>query len=689
MLSRTLRHTALRGLMLASCLSAPFVAPVAHADSAASVKPWGFDLSGRNLSVQPGNNFFGYANGKAVDAMVIPADRTSAGPFDVLRELSQSRVRDILSSLPRPSSAEPQSSDEKLAAFYTTFMDEAAIESLGAKPLAGDLDAVRAVKTPADLARLLGSGQTNFQTTGFGLDIQPDAKDPTRFAVTVDQHGLGMPDRDYYLQDKFAAKKQAYQAYVTKMLTLAGWPDAEARAADILALETEIAKVHWARADLRDPDKTYNPRTVAQLKAEAPGFDWEAWLSGAGITVAQADAAKLIVGEPTAVAGQAKVLAGAKLPVLQAWLAFHLVNNAAPYLSSPFVQASYEFNRKTLAGQPQLATRWKRGADVTEDAMGWALGKLYVERYFPASSKAKMDTLTRQLKAAFRNRLSHNTWMSDETKKHAITKLDNFSIQIGYPKKWRDYSGLTIRTGDAYGNAERAGAFEWKYRLGHLGQPVDRDEWDMTPQTVNAYNNPVFNEVVFPAAILQAPFFDPNADTAINYGAIGGVIGHEMTHGFDDEGRKFDEHGCLHDWWTREDAARFEKLGSRLGAQYDAFEVLPGVHLNGKLTMGENIADLGGLTLALDAYKASLGGKPGVVRSGLTGEQRVFLGWAQVWREKVRPERSRLLATIDPHSAPEARVNLPMHNIDGWYKAWNVKPGETLYLAPDERVKIW
>ncbi|NHO32755.1 M13 family metallopeptidase [Acetobacter fallax] len=704
MLIRKFRHCALsgkalRGLMLATCLSAPsaavlsaqaaFAQAAGDATGDAAIRPWGFDLAGQNKAVRPGDNFFDYANGKAVQAITIPADRTSYGAFDRLRELSQQRVRDILTGLAKTPSASPQTSDEKLAAYYTTFMDEAAIETLGAKPLAADLAAIRAVKTPTDLAHLLGTGQTTFQTTGFSLGIQPDAKDPTRFSIDVDQSGLGMPDRDYYLKPQFAAKKQAYQAYVTKMLGLVGWPDAAARAADVVALETSVAGVHWARADMRDPEKTYNARSVAELTAQAPGFDWTAWLAGAGISVEQADAAKLIVGEPSAITGQAKILGAAKLPVLQAWLAFHLANNAANCLSSSFVNASYDFNRKTLAGQPQLAVRWKRGADMTEDAMGWSIGKIYVDRYFPPESKAKMDALTKQLKAAFRIRLQNNSWMSPATKQRAVAKLDHFEIQIGYPKKWRTYDGLSIRPGDAYGNAARAGAFEWTYWLGHLGKPVDRDEWDMTPQTVNAYNNPVFNEVVFPASILQPPFFDPNADTAVNYGAIGGVIGHEMTHGFDDEGRKFDEHGRLSDWWTKEDAARFEKLGARFAAQYDAFQVLPGVHLNGKLTMGENIADLGGLTLALDAYRASLGGKPAGTRDGMTGDQRVFLGWAQVWRMKVREDRARQLATIDPHSAPTARVNLPMHNIDAWYKAWNVVPGQTLYLAPDARVKIW
>ncbi|MFT8718385.1 MAG: M13 family metallopeptidase [Acetobacter sp.] len=676
-------RASLTGLLLGSaCVSSAFAA-------SAAIKPWGFDLEGRDTHVTPGNDFFEYANGTAVKKIQIPQDRTSFGAFDALRDLSQRRVRDILTQLGKQHSDKVETTEQKLAAYYSSYMDEKHVEALGAGPLADDLAAIRNLKTPTEMARLIGTGQTGFQFSAFSLSIQPDAKDPMRFALSLDQGGLGMPDRDYYLKEQFAAKKQAYGVYVAKMLHLVGWEDADKRAQDIVAFETKIADKNWARADMRDPDKTYNPRTVSTLSQEAPGFDWSEWLKGAGVTVQQADAAKIIVGEPSAVTNAARVIGETPMPVLQAWLAFHLANNAAFTLSSPFVNASYDFNRKTIAGQPHLAARWKRATDSTDDAMGWAIGKIYVDKYFPAESKAKMEALTTRLKAVFRARLQTNSWMSDATKQHALVKLDHFDIQVGYPKKWRDYSDFRVVPGDVYGNAQRAIAFEWNYWVGHLGKPVDRDDWDMTPQTVNAYNNPVFNEVVFPASILQPPFFDPNADPAINYGAIGGVIGHEMTHGFDDEGRKFDENGRLSDWWTKEDAERFEKLGARLGAQYDAFEVLPGVHLNGKLTMGENIADLGGLTLALDAYRASLTGKEAPVLNGMTGVQRVFLGWAQVWRMKVREERARQLAVIDPHSAPAARVNLPAHNIDAWYKAWNVQPGQKFYLAPDERVKIW
>ncbi|CAP56891.1 putative metallopeptidase [Gluconacetobacter diazotrophicus PA1 5] len=657
--------------------------------AAPSYGTWGFDMAGRDTAIVPGNDFFGYANGRAVHDIVIPPDMTAYGPFNMLHELSRQRVQTILRDLSAHPVAQPVTVDQKLGTFYSTFMDEQGIESLGVRPLAPGLDAIRAVDTRTAFAALLGRAQSGFQYSLFGLGIQPDAKDPTVYALTLDQAGIGLPDRDYYLKPAMAAKKTAYQAYVRQILTMIQWPDAAKMAPAIVAFETRLAGAHWARQDMRDPDRTYNPITVSDLRKRAPGFDWAAYLTGAELPPGIVTSGTLIVGEPDAVVGEARIASETDLATLRAWLAFHLVDNAARYLPRAFVQASFDFNDKTLGGQPQLPERWKRGVTVTSSAMGMALGQTYVARYFPPAYRDTMRALTGELKAAFRVRLQHNEWMGPQTRAAALQKLDHFTIQIGYPNRWRDYSTLPIRQGDAYGNAERAVAFEWRYWLGHLGHPVDRDEWDMTPQTVNAYNNPLFNEVVFPAAILQPPFFNPKADPAINYGAIGGVIGHEMTHSFDDEGRKFDYLGRLKEWWTKDDAARFDKLAARFGAQYDAFQVLPGVHVNGKLTMGENIADLGGLTLALDAYHASLHGKPAPVIGGLTGDQRVFLGWAQVWRQKMRDDTVRARIMTDPHSPPQARVNLPMHNIDAWYRAWNVKPGDTLYLKPEARVKIW
>ncbi|WP_342630305.1 M13 family metallopeptidase [Nguyenibacter vanlangensis] len=680
----------LAGMLATGGATAATVAvPATPGASAAHLGTWGLDLSGRNLSVQPGNDFFGYANGTYVEHLVIPPDRASWGPFNELAELSRTRVQAILNDVSSQAQANPTTIEGKLGTFYASFMDEAAVEASGAAPLAADLAAIRAVHDAASFAALAGSAQETFQASPFSLMIQPDAKDPTRYSLNLDQAGLGMPDRDYYIKPSFAAKKTAYRAYVETMLGLIGWPDAKQAASDIVALETVIAKAHWAREAMRDPEKSYNPRTVEQLGKDAPGFDWAIWLQAAGIPTAGLTQRIVIAGEPSAITGEAKILGATDIATLRAWLAFHLADNAAPNLSKSFVDAWFAFNDKTLSGQPQLPVRWKRAVGATSSAMGWAIGRVYVSRYFPPDNKVQMGHLTDELKTAFRVRLQHNSWMEPATRAAALRKLENFTIQIGYPTRWRDYDALTIRKGDVYGNATRAIAFEWRYWLEHLGKPVDRDEWDMTPQIVNAYNMPVFDEVVFPAAILQPPFFNPKADPAVNYGAIGGVIGHEMTHSFDDEGRKFDEHGRLRDWWTKADAARFQKLADRLGAQFDAFVVLPGVHVNGKLTMGENIADLGGLTLALDAYHASLHGKPAPVIDGLTGDQRVFLGWAQVWREKVRDDALRQQIVVDPHSPPVARVNMPMHNIDAWYDAWGVVAGQKLYLKPEDRVKIW
>ncbi len=666
-------------------LTLPKIGVRADATSGHLFWPWGFDLSGRDPGVNPGNDFFGYANGAAVTRMAIPNDHTSWGAFNILADLSRTRVQDILTSLSADPSKNPVTVEQKLGAFYAAFMDEAAVEKRGVQPLRADLDAVKAVGDRTAFAALLGDAQHGYGTSLFDLGVQPDARDPTRYSIGLGQAGLGLPDRDYYLQPKFADKKAAYAAYVAQLLHMIDWPEADRQAQAVVAFETRLAQVQWARADRRDPDRTYNPLPVAELKRQAPQFDWGTFLAHADLGHADT----VVLAERSAVLAEAGIAGETDLPTLRAWLAFHLADNAADNLSQPFVDASFGFHGRTLSGQPELEVRWKRAVAATGGAMGMAIGKAYVARYFPPEEKAAMAGLTAELKAAFRVRLQHNAWMSEATRQAALRKLDNQLILIGYPDKWRDYSGLVVRPDDLYGNARRAIAFEWAYQVGHLGHPVDRTEWDMTPQTVNAYNAPPFDEVVFPAAILQPPFFNKDADPAINYGAIGGVIGHEMTHSFDDQGRKFDEKGRLHDWWSADDAQRFGVRADRLGAQFDALSPFPGLHVNGRLTMGENIADLGGLTLALDAYHASLHGGVAPVIDGLTGDQRVFLGWAQVWRQKVRPDRAKMLLVTDPHSPPSARVDMPVHNIDGWYKAWNVEPGDSLYLAPKDRVQIW
>jgi len=644
---------------------------------------WGFDLSGRDVAASPGQDFFQYANGGYMKSLVIPGDRTSYGAFDSLNELSQNRLHALLDKAAADKAAAGDSA--KVGALYRSFMDEAKVNALGAKPMAADLAAIRAEKTKADVARRMGLAQHTFGGSVFSAAVQVDGKDPDHYAVYLNQAGLNLPDRDYYLEPGFAAKKAAYEAYVAKMLTLAKWPKPAANAKAIVALETEIARASWTRAEQRDDNKMYNPYEVSQLAALAPGFDWPAFMAGAGLT----KATRVVAQENTAFPKIAAIFAKTPLETLKAWQAFTVADQAAPYLSKPFVDARFDFRGKVLTGQQAQRPRWKRGVQLVDTQIGEALGKVYVQAYFPPESKAKMLALVGDIRTAMKGRIEQLDWMSPATKAKALEKLAAFTVKIGYPDKWRDYSALTVKDGDLYGNFNRASTFDWDYRVARLGGPVDRAEWGMTPSTINAYYNPTGNEIVFPAAILQPPFFDPQGDMAVNYGAIGGVIGHETTHGFDDQGRHFDGTGRLVDWWTPEDAAKFEAQTVKLGKQYGAFEVLPGAKINGDLTMGENIADLGGLLLALDAYHASLHGRPAPIVDGLTGDQRVFLGWAQVWRGKTRDDALRQQLVSDPHSPERARVDVPMRNVDAFYAAFGVKPGDPMYVAPADRVRIW
>ncbi len=643
---------------------------------------WGFDVTGMDPSVKPGDSFFGYADGKAVAGLVIPADRPRFGAFDTLSELSQARLRAIVEGYGAPKDL--KSDQGKIAALYASFMDEARVEALDAKPLAADLARAQAIATPLDAARFMGSAQGGVGTSFFAGFVDLDRKQPDRNAFYVNQAGLGLPDRDYYLKPQFAPKKAKYEAYVALQLKSAGWPDPEGAAKRVVELETRIAEAHWSRIESRDADKTYNPMPVADLAKAAPEFPWAEWLKASGAGRANA----VVVRQPTAFAKLAKVYADTPVQALRDWEAFHIVDETAPLLSKRFVDAHFDFHGRELQGQPENRARWKRGLGIVERSMGEAVGRDYVAAYFPPESKAKMEALVGDLRLALKGRIERLDWMSPETKVQAVDKLSKFGVKIGYPKTWRDYSGLAVVEGDLYGNSARAGAFEWAYRLSKLDKPVDKDEWGMTPQTVNAYYSATRNEIVFPAAILQPPFFDPQADMAVNYGGIGGVIGHEMTHGFDDQGRKSDGNGVLRDWWTAEDAKKFDAKRAAYGAQYDTYEPLPGAHVQGGLTMGENIADLGGVNLALDAYHASLHGQPAPVIDGFTGDQRVFLGWAQVWREKARDDFRRQQVTTDPHSPGEFRVIGPLRNVDAWYNAFGVTDGK-YYLKPEERVRIW
>jgi len=646
---------------------------------------WGFDITGMDTSVKPGDNFFRYANGKYIDRLEIPADRNTYGSFDMLRELSDNRLKALVTEYAANPNLAATSDEGKIAALYNSYMDETRVNALDAAPLAPDLRAIRALRTRSDFARYQGTTSGHFGGAFFGAGVTADQKSPNTNALYLFQGGLGLPDRDYYLKDNFKDKKAAYQAYAARMLTMIGWENANQNAAAIVALETRIAEASWTAIEARDDVKSYNPMTVRELQRYAPGFDWKAFLQGSDA----GDVNRVIATQNTAFPKIAKIFAETPIETLRAWQAFRLVDQASPFLSRRFADAQFDFRGKTMGGQPSQRSRDKRAVSFAEGAMGEALGRDYVARYFPPESKAKMEKLVSDIRTALEGRIRNLTWMSAETKAKAIEKLGKFRVKIGYPNKWLDYTTLSADPADLYGNAQRAGEFAWLDNISKLKKPVDKDEWGMTPQTVNAYYNPTGNEIVFPAAILQPPFFDPNADPAVNYGGIGGVIGHEIGHGFDDQGRQSDGDGVLRDWWSPEDASKFTAQTVRYGAQYDAFEPLPGFHVQGGLTMGENIGDLAGITLALEAYHISLNGQPAPVLDGFTGDQRVFLGWAQVWRGKYRDATMQRLVASNPHSPPEFRVIGPTRNIDAWYAAFDVQPGQKYYVAPEDRVRLW
>jgi putative endopeptidase len=673
---------------------APTAAP--GAESAASLAApkygtWGFDLSGMDRSVKPGDDFFKFANGKWDERTQIPADRTRYGNFNKLRELSEHRMHAILEDAAAGKLSDADAA--KIAAGYASFMDEALAEKLDAKPIAPELAQVRKVRTKDEFTALMGKATPGAGrgTEGVGfasilpVSINVDSKAPTRYALFAGTGGLGLPDRDYYLQPGFAEKKAKYQAYVQQVLTMIGWEKPAESAQAIVAFETQLAEASWTRIQRRDRDKTYNPKSLAELAALTPGFDWKRYLAAADVGSVE----RVVVTTDTAFPKFAKIYADTPLATLKAWQAFQVADAAAPYLSKRFVDANWQFRNKELAGQPEQQARWKRAAAFMDNTIGESIGRVYVARYFPPEAKAKMDALVGDIRIALRARIETLDWMGPDTRARALEKLSKFTVKIAYPTSWRDYSRLEFKKDDLYGNAERADVFDWQREVARLNGPVDKGEWGMTPQTVNAYYSPPNNEIVFPAAILQPPFFDPDADSAINYGGIGGVIGHEISHGFDDQGRKSDGDGVLRDWWTADDATKFKVQADRLGAQYSSYEPLPGAKVQGGLTMGENIGDNGGLSLALDAYHASLKGRPAPVIDGLTGDQRVFLGWAQVWREKARDDFTRQQVVTDPHSPAYYRVNGTIRNIAGWYDAWDIQPGDRLYVAPAERVKIW
>ena len=663
-----------------------FAAPAAHAQDATRYGTWGIDTAGMNPEVDPGADFFEYVSGKWADTTEIPADRSTYSSFAVLRDLSELRVRNLVEGYEQGDPA-TDGDAAKIAALYHGFMDEAAIEALGAAPLQPHLDAIRAAADKDDLAALMGRANESFGGTFFGAYVSDDQKAPDTYALYLNQSGLGLGDRQMYLEEKFAPQRERYVQYIAQLLELAGWDETVVNARQILEMETRIAEAHWTRAESRDRDRTYNPVALADMATFAPGFPWATYFEAAGVDYAE----RAVVRQVTAFPKIAEVFADTELETLKAWQAFRTVDNAAPLLSKAFVDVEFEFRSKFMAGQPEQRPRWKRGVALAEMAMGEAIGRDYVELYFPPDAKAKMDDLVANVKAAMGARLAQLDWMGPETKAEAATKLASFGLKIGHPDTWRDYGALSIDADDTFGNVLRSAAFQWDYDRVRIGQPVDEGEWGMTPQTVNAYYSSVKNEIVFPAAILQPPFFDPDADPAVNYGAIGGVIGHEIIHGFDDQGRKSDGSGLLRDWWTAEDATQFEAEAAKLGAQYEAYEFpqLPDMHINGKVAMGENIGDLGGLTIALEAYRRSLDGEPAPVIDGFTGEQRFFMGWAQVWRTLWRDDALRQQLVNGTHSPGQIRAFAPLRNMDAWYSAFGVTEGDALWIAPEERVRIW
>jgi putative endopeptidase len=635
---------------------------------------WGIDLSTRDLSVKPGDDFQRYASGKWMDTHDIPADQTQNGVGYEAYLRNQGRLQAIVKSA---------AADSQLGALYASYMDEPRVEQLDAAPLKRDLDRVSALQSKADVVRFMGESAYELGASLIGIGVIPDPNNPAMNTLFVGSGGMGLPDRDYYLLDKYKPQRDAYRAYVQRTLSLIGHANAAAEADQILAFETEIAKVSWTKTDLRDFNKLDHPMTRAELAGYVPQVDWTAFL-----TAAKVDTGKMIVADNTAVKAVAELLDRTPVETLKTWEAFKVADGASNYLSKRFVDSKFEF-AKTLSGVSQLRPRWQRGIDQVDGRLGELVGKTYVDKYFAPSSKAMMEQLVANLKVAAGKRIQGNSWMSPETKKQALVKLSKMQVMVGYPDEFRDYSKLELKSDDLFGNMERSNAFEWDYQLSQLDQPVDHKKWGMSPATVDAYNGFLENKIVFPAGILQPPFFDPDADPAVNYGSIGAVIGHEIMHGFDDQGRKFDASGKLHDWWQPADAERFKALTTRLGKQYSSYEAAPGVFINGDLTMGENIGDMSGLQVAYEAYQLSLKGKKAPVIDGLTGDQRFFLAFAQVWRGKQRPDAIKTQVASDPHSPRRFRIIGPLRNLDAWYKAFNIAPDSKFYIPPDQRVHLW
>ncbi len=658
-------------------------AKTAAVSAAPELGAWGVETDNIDPAVDPGDDFYQYAGGKWLDSFEIPDEFSSYGAFTVLFERSETRVRKIIEDAASGEAADG-SIEKKIGDYFASFVDVDAINAKGLDPIAGDLARVAALENHEDIARLMADPALGANAF-FGAFVGVDSKQPDRYIVYVGQSGLGLPNRDYYLDEKFAEKRMKYKDYIAEMLTLAGVEDAGAKAQAIYDVELRMAEVHWEPAKRRNRDLTYNLKTTNELAAYAPGAPWQAILDASGLN-AQTE---FVIREDDAIQNLAAIFGETPVATWRDYIQFHLLRSNAGALPSAFDEATFAFFGTELRGTPKQRERWKRGVAAVNGALGEAVGQVYVDQYFPPESKIQMEALVANLRLALDERLNTLPWMSEETKVAAHEKLEMFTPKIGYPEKWEDYADFAVTRGDAYGNTKSANAFGWNDQISKLGGPIDKTEWGMNPQRVNAYYSPTRNEIVFPAAILQAPFFDPNADAAVNYGGIGAVIGHEIGHGFDDQGRKSDGTGLLRDWWTEADTKSFQKLTDALGAQYATYEPIEGFPINPDLTMGENIGDIGGLAMAYHAYKLSLNGAEAPEIGGYTGDQRFFLAWAQVWKRKAREEAIKNQIATDPHSPAQYRVNGVVRNMDAWYEAFDITEGDDLYLPPEERVQIW
>ena len=656
---------------------------------------FGVDVNGMDTSIKPGDDFYKYASGRWAQFQKIPADKTRWGMFDALAEQSRQDVHAILEEVAK-SQNQKGTNAQKVADFYNSYLDVDAIERKGMKPAQADLKAIQKLKTTKDMAKLAAMpGIPIASPIGIGMTI--DAKDPNKYVLAAGAGGLSLPDRDFYLKDdeRFKTIRAKFEEHVarvlafsheTKQLKKAQPTKSDADAAKaILALETKLAETHWDRVKMRDANARYNPTTISALEKEVPKFPWRLYADTAGFKGED----RVIVSTPDVMPKVADIIASTPMSTLKAYLTYHYLVSESSVLPKALDREVFEFYGKTVGGTPEQSERWKRATSATGGVLGEAVGQLYVAKHFKPESKAAMEVLVQNVLKSYAQRIEGNDWMTPATKKAALEKLASVHPKIGYPDKWKDYSQLSIEPGDAFGNNRRVSLWAHQRALEKFPKPTDKNEWGMTPQTVNAYYNPLFNEIVFPAAILQAPFFDAAADPAVNYGGIGAVIGHELGHGFDDQGAKYDANGILRNWWADADLASFKKRTDALADQYSAFEPLPGVHVNGKLTLGENIGDLGGSNVAYNAYQMSLGGKPADVIDGYTGDQRFFLGYAQVWRSLARDEQLKNQVMTDPHSPSVFRTNGVVRNLDAWYTAFDIKPGDALYLAPEKRVKIW